>query len=61
MVDGHFVNWAEKPSLRHPFHYQDGTSIFMAPVDLGLGGNFLEQSVPQESPGDDEQPGGGEQ
>lgn len=46
MEDGHFVNWSDTPSPEYPFHWSDGASIYMAPIDLGLGGDFLGRSVP---------------
>ena len=43
MVDGHFVDWSDKRSPDYPYHWSDGASIWLAPTDLGLGGDFLEQ------------------
>lgn len=52
MVDGHFVNWSDKQSLDFPYSVTDGASIWIAPQDLGFGGDFLEQGlIAEQSPG----------
>lgn len=43
MVDGHFVDWSKERTENYPYHWADGASIWLAPTDLGLGGDFLEQ------------------
>lgn len=54
--DGTMTLWAKDSSDAFPFHYADGVSVWMAPVDLGLGGDFLEQgSVAEQSPGEQKQ------
>jgi hypothetical protein len=59
MVDGHFVNWAEEPSPQFPYHMHDGASIWVSPVDYGLGGDFLERdpgSLAEQAPGEQHEP-----
>lgn len=43
--DGTFTSWAEKPSLEHPFKFDDGVNIWMSQYDLTPDDDFLEQSV----------------
>ena len=52
--DGTMTVWMEKPSRMTPFHYADGVSIFLAPEELGLGGDFLkwDESVAEQPDGD---------
>lgn len=35
------TRWAEERSDEFPYHYQHGTTIWVAETDLGLGGDFL--------------------
>lgn len=49
--DGSFASWAKEPSANFPYHWTDGTSIWLAPFDLGLGGDFLEQGLVESSQG----------
>jgi hypothetical protein len=63
--DGHFARWSKTRSADYPYHWSDGVGIFLAPVDLGLGGDFLEMgSVAEQAPGEQEkaadQPHGGQ-
>lgn len=39
--DGSFESWAKDRSLEHPYHFRDGVSIWVAPVDLTPDGTFL--------------------
>lgn len=39
--DGTFTEWAEKPSAATPYHFRDGVSVWVAPVDLSPGDKFL--------------------
>lgn len=41
--DGTRENWRKDPSPAFPYHWSDGVSIVLTPVDYGLGGDFLEQ------------------
>lgn len=53
--DGSFARWAKEPSADFPFHYLDGVTIWLSPVDLTPDDDFLGQSVPQQTPGEQEQ------
>jgi hypothetical protein len=44
--DGTRQNWSAERSREFPYYFGDGVSIFMSQVDLGLGGDFLEQVDP---------------
>ena len=50
--DGSFTKWAKEPSRGFPFHYLDGVSIWLSPVELNPDDDFLNPSVAGESPGD---------
>lgn len=39
--DGTFKSWAKDRSREFPFHYNDGVTIFAAPVDLQPDDDFL--------------------
>ena len=39
--DGSFSKWSEEPSATFRFHFQHGTTIWVAETDLGHGGDFL--------------------
>lgn len=39
--DGSFTRWAKEPSRQTPYHYRDGVSVWVAPVDLSPDDNFL--------------------
>lgn len=56
--DGSFPDdlgqWSEKPSLARPFHYTDGVTIWMAPVDLSPDDDFLGQRSGLEPDGVDD-------
>lgn len=39
--DGTFTSWAEKASDSHPFHFNDGVTIYAAPVDENPHDHFL--------------------
>lgn len=39
--DGSFANWAKEPSSDFPFHYADGTGIYLSPFDERPGDKFL--------------------
>ena len=58
--DGWFTSWAKEPSRSHPFHFEDGVSIWVSSVDLTPDDNFLGQSVSvaNEVDGDDAEPYG---
>jgi len=34
-------NWSKERSRDFPYHYRDGVTIWVAPEDLGMGGDFL--------------------
>lgn len=42
--------WAKEPSLQFPFHYSDGVSFWMSPVDLSPDDDFLGQGSVAEQP-----------
>ena len=39
--DGTFTSWRKEPSASHPYHFQDGVTVFISTVDLAPGDNFL--------------------
>jgi hypothetical protein len=50
--DGSFSRWAKESSRQFPFHYLDGVTIWLAPVDMNPDDDFLSESVAGESPDD---------
>lgn len=50
--DGSFARWSKDASREFPFHYRDGVTIWLSPVELDADDDFLSASVAQESPGD---------
>lgn len=42
--NGSFTDWAEEPSVEHPYHYTHGTTIWVSEQDLAVGGEFLSPS-----------------
>lgn len=50
--DGSFASWSKEPSREFPFHYTDGVTIWLSPVELAPDDDFLSPSVAQEPPGD---------
>lgn len=53
--DGTMRRWAEERSDGFPYHYQHGTTIWVAETDLGLGGDFL-SGAPSEPDADHAEP-----
>lgn len=56
--DGTFKNWAKEFSWAYPFHYADGISLFMSPIELAPWDDFTEVAQaspdePQDEPSDD--------
>jgi hypothetical protein len=43
--DGTFTNWSASRSAAHPYHFDDGVTIGVTPVDHGLGGRFAVDPV----------------
>lgn len=43
--DGTFDNWSKHYSADTPYRFDDGVTIWVAPIDYGSGGDFLEQGV----------------
>lgn len=39
--DGTFTFWAEKRTKAHPFHFNDGVTIWLSPVELDSADEFL--------------------
>lgn len=39
--NGTFESWSEERSPTHPYRYDDGVTIWAAPIDYELGGDFL--------------------
>lgn len=52
--DGSFDRWSEKWSPGFPFHYSDGTTVWISKEELGLGGDFLNRgsAAPEEPDAD---------
>lgn len=50
--DGSFTSWAEDRSPAHPYHYNDGVSIYIAAEDVAPDDEFLsdERAMPQKPP-----------
>lgn len=49
--DGTFTNWASERSSSHPYRFDDGVRIWVAPEDYGLGGDFIANPFqPQQLP-----------
>lgn len=46
--DGFFASWAEKASLSHPFHFDDGVRIGVALFDIDPDDDFIEIGQPSE-------------
>jgi hypothetical protein len=46
--DGSFALWAKEPSREFPFHYRDGVTIWLSPVELNPDDDFLSPSVATE-------------
>lgn len=44
--DGTFSSWQEKPDADHPYHFTHGTTVWVADVDHGHGGDFLTDESP---------------
>ena len=40
--DGSFGSWSKEPDAAHPFHFRDGVTIWVAPVDVDPDNGFLE-------------------
>lgn len=57
--DGSFSRWAAEPSRQFPFHYRDGVTIWLSPVELNPEDDFLGQSVGDEALDDDPEAGDG--
>lgn len=51
--DGSFSEWASQPSLDYPFHYMDGVSFWLSPVDLNPEDDWL-GNVPASDADEDE-------
>ena len=41
--DGTHASWAKDPSPAHPYHRDDGTTVWVSLTDHGFGGDFLQQ------------------
>jgi hypothetical protein len=41
--DGNFQRWAKDWSEYTPYHFMEGTTVWVAQTDLGQGGDFLQQ------------------
>ena len=39
--DGTFSNWSQRATATTPYHYRDGVSVWVAPVDLSPDDDFL--------------------
>ena len=39
--DGTFTSWAEKRSPSHPYHFDDGVTVGVAPMDVSPDDDFL--------------------
>jgi hypothetical protein len=39
--DGTFTSWGKNPSAEHPYHFRDGVTISVTPVDLSPDDDFL--------------------
>ncbi|MEQ7847717.1 hypothetical protein [Nocardioides kribbensis] len=39
--DGTFTNWAEGRSALHPYRFDEGVNVWVAPVDMTPGDKFL--------------------
>lgn len=46
--DGTRERWAKKRSRMFPFHYRDGTSFWMSPVELDPDNDFLSDAPPDD-------------
>lgn len=57
--DGSFTRWAKEPSRQFPFHYRDGVTIWLSPVELNPDDDFLGGSVGDQSLDGDAEPGDG--
>lgn len=44
--DGTFTVWTSERTQSTPFHYLDGVGIYVAPIDVNPGDNFLEAPEP---------------
>lgn len=51
--DGTFTDWAEKASSAHPYHFMDGVTIYVAPVDVNPHDHFLGESCDECGEGGD--------
>ena len=59
--DGSFTKWAKEPSRGFPFHYLDGVSIWLSPVELNPDDDFLNPSASDQAlDGEAESSDGGE-
>lgn len=52
--DGTFTDWSAEPSADHPYHYSYGTRIWVAEVDLALGGKFTTHVNPYDDSDEEE-------
>jgi hypothetical protein len=41
--DGDWGGWAKDQSVDAPYHFMEGSTVWVAATDLGLGGDFLGQ------------------
>lgn len=48
--NGDFSSWAAEPSVTHSVHRDAGVNIWVAPTDLGVGGDFLSGVPGADSP-----------
>lgn len=58
--DGWRSSWAKKRSASHPFHWSDGLSVGVSPVDVDPDGEWLPVVAAEQSDSDDEQAAEGE-
>ena len=59
--DGTIRRWSEVRGWDFRFHYLDGVTIWLSPVELDPNDDFLGRSVLGESPGNPGDPGEGQQ
>lgn len=53
--DGTFSNWAAEPSRDFPFHFTDGVRLWMAREELAPDDDWLGESVPEQTNGEQDQ------
>lgn len=53
--NGAFERWRKEPDRDSPFHYWDGVTIWLSPVELAPDDQWLSPSVAEQAPGDEDE------